>query len=397
MANGTNEIRKVDDGGERTGKGGRTRRFLVFFLVLAAVLGLVLAAAYRDGTGFDVLRRYLHYGGSASSGEERYRYDASPGNRFAALGNQLVVLSDTSLRLLDKDGGETWSAQVKMTAPALSQGGDRVAAYDIGGRTLYVLDKTGGIFQLEMGEDEPLISATLNDRGMLAVTAQRPNAKGAVYVYDASLEEEPVCRVISGERFVTEARVSGDGTTLAVVRLGQEGGVFVSNVVLYDLRQPGEISSFAGYDVPDALVLATGEQAGGLTAVSDTCVTCVSYGGRDSASYSYGGDHLRSYSLGEDFTALLLNRYQAGNVGRLVTLDADGAELGSLDVNEEIRGLSAAGRYLAVLYTDRLVVYNEDLQVYASLRGLTDVSAALMRPDGSALLLSAESASQFLP
>ena len=397
MANGTNEIRKVDDGDERTGRRGWLRRFAVFFLALVVVLGLVLAAAYRDGTGFDVLRRYLHYGGSASSGEERYRYDASPGNRFAVLGNQLVVLSDTSLCLLNKDGGETWSTQVKMTAPALSQGGGRVVAYDIGGRSLYVLDKTGGIFHLEMGEDEPLISATLNGRGMLAVTAQRQNAKGAVYVYGASLEQEPLCRVISGERFVAEARVSGDGNTLAVVRLGQEGGVFVSNVELYDLRQSGAISSFENYDIRDALVLVTGEQEGELTMVSDTCVTCASYSGKESTHYSYGGDHLRDYSLGDSFTALLLNRYQAGNVGRLVTLDASGGELASLDIHEEIRGLSAAGRYLAVLYTDRLVVYNQDLQVYASLRGITDISAALMRADGSALLLSSESASQFLP
>lgn len=115
------------------------------------------------------------------------------------------------------------------------------------------------------------------------------------------------------------------------------------------------------------------------------------------ASYDCGGAYLRSYSLGEEFTALLLNRYQAGNVGRLVTVDAEGAELGSLELHEEVRSLSAAGRYLAVLYTDRLVVYNENLQVYASLRGISGISSALMRPDGSALLISSESASQFLP
>lgn len=397
MGNRTKDIWNDDDGAEKVKKGaGRLRRFLIFFLALAAVLGVVLAAAYRDGTGFDVLRRYLNYGGSASSGEVRYRYDASPGSRFAALGDQLVVLSENSLRLLDKDGGETWSAQVKMTVPALSQGGGRVAAYDIGGRSLYVLDRKGEVFYLETEEDEPLISATLNAKGMLAVTAQRRNAKGAVTAYSADMTQA-VFDMVSDERFVTEARISDDGNTLAVVRLGQENGVFVSSVLLYDLREPGEIEPFADYSVPNGLVLAAGQQDGNLVTVSDTCVTCASYSGRVEGAYDCGGAYLRSYSLGEEFTALLLNRYQAGNVGRLVTLDAEGAELGSLEIHEEIRGLSAAGRYLAVLYTDRLVVYNEDLQVYASLRGITGVSGALMRPDGSALLLTAESASQFLP
>ena len=397
MANRTKDIWNDDDGaGWAERRSGRLRRFLVFFLTLAAVLGVVLAAAYRDGTGFDVLRRYLTYGGSASSGEERYRYDASPGSRFAVLGDQLVVLSDNSLRLLNKDGGETWSAQVKMSVPALSQGGGRVAAYDVGGRFLYVLDERGEVFRLETEEDEPLISATLNAKGMLAVTAERRNAKGAVTAYSADMGQV-VFDMTSDERFVTEARVSDDGNTLAVVRLGQENGVFVSNVLLYDLREPGKIEPFADYSISDGLVLATGQQDGRFVTVSDTCVTCASYSGRVEASYDCGGAYLRSYSLGEEFTALLLNRYQAGNVGRLVTLDAEGEELGSLEIHEEVRGLSAAGRYLAVLYTDRLVVYNENLQVYASLRGITGVSGALMRPDGSALLLSAESASQFRP
>ena len=108
MANRTKDIWNDDDGaGKAERHSGPLRRFLVFFLALAAVLGVVLAAAYRDGTGFDVLRRYLNYGGSASSGEERYRYDSSPNSRFAVLGDQLVVLSENSLRLLNRDGGQT--------------------------------------------------------------------------------------------------------------------------------------------------------------------------------------------------------------------------------------------------------------------------------------------------
>lgn len=46
------------------------RKFLIFLLVLIAVLGLVLVAAWRDGTGFDALRRYFAYGTEAV-GEKR--------------------------------------------------------------------------------------------------------------------------------------------------------------------------------------------------------------------------------------------------------------------------------------------------------------------------------------
>ena len=92
-----------------------------------------------------------------------------------------------------------------------------------------------------------------------------------------------------------------------------------------------------------------------------------------------------------------MNRYQSGSVGQLVTVAPDGTTLASLDVTREVLDISAAGRYLAVLYTDSLVVYNPNLQVYASLSGTDFATGVLLRTDGSALLLSSESAGLFLP
>ena len=100
------------------------RSFLSFLVLL-----VVLFAAYRDGTGFDILRRYLHYGRSEQvGGATVYHYDASSKNRYALLGESLVVLSDASLSLYNGAGEEVWSAPVTMTAPALVSGGGRAAA-----------------------------------------------------------------------------------------------------------------------------------------------------------------------------------------------------------------------------------------------------------------------------
>lgn len=395
MADTTRDIWNDSDGEEEKPKKRRKLRgFWAFFLTLAAVLAVVLLAAYRDGTGFDVLRRYLNYGSVEKvGGEVVYDYDASSNNRFAVLGDKLVVLSETSLSLLDSDGGEVWSANVNMAAPALSRGGDRAVAYDVGGLELYVVDQKGEVLHLTADKEEPFIAATLNDKGWLAVTAEMRGYKGCVSVYDKDMEL--VFRFRSSTRFVTDGYVTDDCGYLAAVTLGQENSVFVSNVVLYDVTREDPV---ADYDISDGLVAAIGQQAGKLATVSDTCLTFADTSGKVTASYAYGGAYLRDYDLsGDGFAVLLLNRYQSGSVGRLVTVDAEGTELGSLDVNEEVLSVSAAGRYLAVLYTDRLVVYNQDLQVYASLNGTDYAREVLMRTDGSVLLLSSESAGLFLP
>lgn len=372
--------------------GGKARRFGNFLLVLIVVLGIVALAAYRDGTGFDMLRRYLNYGRpSEAGGEAIYDYDASGKNRFAVLGDYLAVLSDTSFRLLDKNGGEAWSEQVNMSAPALSTCGSRAVAYDVGGTALYVADQSGILLKLTANDGEPFIAATLNEDGWLAVTAEKRGCKGCVSVYNSNLTLAFAFE--SRNRFVLDGCVAGG--RLAAVTLGQEGGIFVSNVVLYELTKE---EPAADYDITGGLVAAIGQQDGLLAAVSDNCLTYASPSGQVTASYDYTGSFLREYDLaGDGFTALLLNRYRSGSLGRLVTVDTRGRELGSLEIREEVLSISAAGKYLGVLYADRLVIYNQNLQTYATLQGADFVQEVLMRPDGSAILISAESAGLFLP
>ena len=395
--NTTKDIWNDDDGAKEPPKKRRMlRKFLIFLLVLIAVLGLVLVAAWRDGTGFDALRRYFAYGTEAVGGEKTvYRYDTDNTNRFARVGTgSLVILSDTSLRLLGPDGSEVWSANVKMNAPALGQGGGLAVAYDIGGTALYVLDETGP--RLELTSDGPLVSANLNGSGMLAVTTQISGTKGHVDVYGADMQV--LFAFNAHRRFVADACVTEDGKSLSVVLMGQEDGTFVSDVSFYDLTRPGEAEVTADYVVPDGLVTAMGCHGSSILTVTDTCFASGRANGKLTGTYSYDGEYLREYDLGGDgFTALLLNRYQSGSVGRLVTVDDEGAEIASLDISEEVRSLSANGRYLSVLYEDRLVVYNSDLEIYATLHGPEHTREVLTRTDGSVLMIASDSAQLFLP
>ena len=362
-------------------------------MVLVVVLVVVLLAAYRDGTGFDVLRRYFTYGETGEESDSGYQYDASSSNRFAVLGERLVVLSNTSLQVLAADGSEVWSTSVKMNTPALAVGGGRAVAYDVGGTELYVVDSEGEQMTLTADPSEPFLAATLNDDGWLAVTAERDNCKGAVDVYSA--QGDLMFTFRSSQRFVTDAYVTDDDSYLAAVTLGQEDSVFVSNIVLYDLT---ETEPVADYDISDGLVLEISQQDNRIVTVSDTVLTLADPKGTVEGSYSYGGEYLREYdTAGDDFTVLLLNRYQSGSLGRLVTVDEKGEEIASLDISDEVVGLSAAGRYIAVLYIDHLEVYNQDLQTYATLEDTGYARDILMRSDGSVLLLASESARLFLP
>ena len=187
------------------------RRFLIFLAVLAAVLGVVALAAWRDGTGFDALRRYFAYG--AGSGSGTIRYEASTANRFAALDGGVAILSDRELTVCKDDGTEVCRLSLSLGSPALAECRGRAVAYDVGGTELYVVDISGEKIHLSL--DGAITAASLNGGGYLAVTAEAPNCKSAVSVYDPSGTE--IFLFKSAQRFLSTASVTEDGKTLAAV------------------------------------------------------------------------------------------------------------------------------------------------------------------------------------
>ena len=371
----------------------KKHRLLGMVITLVVVLAVVLVVAYRDGTGLDVLRRYFNYGGSDTVEATGYAYEADSSNRFGLLGDRLVVVSNTMLRILADDGTEVYSLPVSMQSASLSVGGGYAAAVDIGGSELVVVDREGECLTLNADEGEPFLAATFNSSGYLAVTQAKKNYKCSVSVYDSQMQL--VFTFNSAQRFVLDAWVTENNRSLAAVTLGQENSEFVSNIVLYDLDNTEPRANFS---IQDGLVLAMGQVSGRLAVVADNCLAFADTSGEIKATYDYSGEYLREYDLrGDDYAVLLLNRYRSGSVGRLVTVDDNGEEVAQLDVRSEVRSLSAAGRYIAVLYADQLVIYNQNLEKYASLTGVDSTKSVLMRDDGSVVLVGSREATLYVP
>ena len=59
--------------------------------------------------------------------------------------------------------------------------------------------------------------------------------------------------------------------------------------------------------------------------------------------------------------------------------------------------MSAAGKYIAVLYSDSLVLYTPQLQEYARLDATEYARSVIMREDGTAVLIGSSSAWLYVP
>ncbi len=373
----------------------RRRRPLLVLLAVAVVLaGIVTAAVLLDRSGFDGLRRSIIYAKAVKDENgcaQLYRYNSDQSGHFASLDGSLVSVSMHQLTVLDEKNRTLYDESVKFQTPSLQSRGGRAVAYDVGGTEVYVLSDKGLVYKLDCAGE--VLNASLNQKGWLTVVCGESGCKAAVRVYDA--EGEAVFAFRSSDRFVMTAALSADSRTLAAVTMGQENGVFASYVVFYRVNSDKEAGrcTLRGSVVYDLTAAGSG-----FCAVTEEQMCFLSGDGVMTAAYDYGGDYLRRVSVSDDgYAAVLLGRYRTGTQHRIVTVNGEGKELAALEIDAEVASLSAAGRYVAVLTGEELVIYDKQLNPCAQLQEVSQAREVLMRSDGSAVLAGSMAASLYLP
>lgn len=372
----------------------KPRKWLWLTLIVLVVLGAVAAAVLWDANSFDGLRRSIIYARAEKDETgcaKLYYYENDATSRFAAIDGSLVTVAANQVRLLDERSQVLYQNSVRFLHPDLVSGGGVAVAYDIGGTALYALDSKGLRWQQET--EGELIAVTVNPHGYVTAVYNKSGAKAAVTVWDSN--GTAVFTFQSAQRFVMTAALGQDDRTLAAVTMGQEDGKFQSFLVLYHTDSDKMVAT-TPVDGGVAYALETLQRE--FCAVTEQGLYLLDSGGELKASYSYGGQFLRRCVVGDGgWAALLLSRYKSGGYASLITVDGDGNELGGCDIDGEVLDISTAGRYVAVLFSDRLTIYDKYLTEVATLPDVSEVRAVLMRADGSTVLAGASGASLYLP
>ncbi len=372
----------------------KSRKWLWLTLTVLVVLGAVAAAVLWDANSFDGLRRSIIYARAEKDETgcaKLYYYENDATSRFAAIDGRLVTVAANQVRLLDERSQVLYQNSVRFLHPDMVSGGGVAVAYDIGGTVLYALDSKGLRWQQET--EGELIAVTVNPHGYVTAVYNKSGAKAAVTVWDSN--GAAVFTFQSAQRFVMTAALGQDDRTLAAVTMGQEDGKFQSFLVLYHTDSDKMVAT-TPVDGGVAYALETLQRE--FCAVTEQGLYLLDSGGELKASYSYGGQFLRRCVVGDGgWAALLLSRYKSGGYASLITVDGDGNELGGCDIDGEVLDISTAGRYVAVLFSDRLTIYDKYLTEVATLPDVSEVRAVLMRADGSAVLAGASGASLYLP
>jgi hypothetical protein len=370
-----------------------TRTFLKIVLSIAVIFAVFVGTLLLlPKQKLLPVHSLLHTIGKVFSGTPtvggNFVFDAHMDHVYAEMGGMLLITSRAGVQLFDENGSEALSSGHTYAFPAVSGGTKAAAIWDIGGTQYAVVHANGEIDQF----DAPgaLISVSMNENDWFAVASEETRYKGSVTVYDS--DASPVFQWNSGVGYVVDADLSPSNQLLAVVTLTQQG----SRIVSFSLNSEEEKGSFQSQDT----VYFDLEQVSDsrLCAISDHALSFFNESAERTAEYRFSDEYLKDYSLdGDGIAVLLLGKYRAGGKNRLVTVDVGGSEAGSLEIDGEVLSISAKGRLIAGVYPDQIVLYRSDLSEYGVLKQTTGIKKALVNADGTAYIISGNSAAIFSP
>ncbi len=317
-----------------------------------------------------------------------FSFDPYSENRFTAIGRGLLVSADSGLTLFDEKGSLILSQTVGYAAPLTYSRGKTAAVWSQENSIALLMKETGET--VEVGLPGSVITGKVNEQGWGVFLAREGGSRGVAIAVKP--DGQAVYRVRMGSSYPVDADLSPDSGSLALLTLQGEG----SHLGIYSLNQETELRSWTGgeeiffeveYLSGNALILLSTERA---VFLDEKC--------QPVQEFSFEEEYLKDYAVSEEgFIVLALGRHRSGNASRLLTLDRDGRELASQELQSEVEGLSAAGRWISVLYQDRLVICGPDLQEKGRLENASGVQASLVREDGSAIVVAGGNATIFEP
>lgn len=370
-------------------------RIGALLVTILLIIGAIVLVVYRDKLNLDSLKRYITYrnlekNDAGQTTEFNYTQDAS--NAFASLDGTLLLCSDTALQLYSNSGLLYIDEQVKMSQPVITTCGPYAVAYDVGGNDLYVIHNKEVVQTYSSAQGCDLLSVRVNENGYLAVVEQASGYKASVKIFDDRLQLL-LTENISSE-YVMDAIVSPDNGQFAVVTIGQKDKAFNSTITLYECKE-GDL--LATTTLKDQFVLDLNWKASLLWVQERDGAAVLDSDLKVLGNWTESNQYLQGYSLdGDGYAVEVFSWYKAGGSGEVLLINENGEAEVSQAISGEVLSVSAAGKYIAVLTTESLILYTDDLKEYSTTEN-NGSKRAIINSDGATMMIGTDSTRLYVP
>lgn len=377
--------------GEKPPKKHRLKnRWLAFILIVLVVIAVVVVILLSNSTALDSLKRFFRYLG-VDSHSRTIRFDAYGNSSYAVVDDSFAVASQSGLSVYSEGGSRLLSLSGGFSHPLLVTSDDLALLYDLGGTRFALFDAEGEIL-FDLTASGRIFDADLCENGTCAVLYEGTDCHAVLELYSRKGAKLYAHR--SESAFLNTCALSPDGSLAVVTTLGQEDISFVSGARILPTTKEGVRAtfSFAMQVICDVAFLDDET----ICAIGEDTVFFFDADGKLLCEYENAEAGLAAYRFGNDCLLALYDNYDMSQGYSLVCLSSEGKVTASLRLEEEPTALSVNKRYVCVLTSEGVLIYDTDLNLRSRTENVGYL-AALARHDGTALCITSSEAVLFIP
>lgn len=361
--------------------------FIAFFILILGGLGVFwLVRDDLDQNYFQNIAAEISWSfrKRAQTSSDKIIFDGRIDNAYAPFKDGLAVLTTNRLVCYDSIGKEMISSERVFKNPCLQASPKNVLAYDRGGETLVLLNERAVL--LDIKTERPIITASLNRQGFIALVTQAEAYKALVTILDSA--GTAVFKYYSPD-YILDAALSPDSEMLVVSCAGIEDGWTKSRVKVFNRFnvEPEPVTVITPQDEEDLILNVFFQKGGKIFTVGKKNISFYGLDGVLLNSTDNSGRVLLDFSVMNSGIAVRTGRTYNGIESKLELFDFDGKLVDSTELNEEIICQSGGGDYVTLVTSHSILVYDQKLALKSDEPNEMVARQILQRDDGTMFLI----------
>ena len=233
----------------------------IFLLVVFLIFSLTFLRGDITLENLRYLLKFISFTNTETSiTATKINYASGDPNRLELFIGDLCTLSPSGYALYDSRGNQIMSESISYASPVLKASDRFTLCYDLDGAEFTLLNTFTKLY--EGTTEYPITDGTIADNGSFAIASSSREYRTAVTMYDSDFEA--VSRIYKNDHLMA-LEYKPDGSHLAVMTAGAEGGEFYTRV---ELIAPSSDSALASCAL-DGLGYSLYFMDGGITVITD--------------------------------------------------------------------------------------------------------------------------------
>ena len=323
---------------------------VIVFLVFAIVVGASCLAVMMQNNK----NKEIPLNNSPVSEPMSFELDHGISYEHGVTEDRIFFYSAENIKIASLEGELEQDFSLPISQPFFASGGKYALIADKGDRKAYLFK--GSEQKVEFVLTEPIISGSVNASGTCVFVTKGDTHQCSVVVLSSKGEE--LFKWNSGGLYVLAADISDNSRDIAISALNTDGGVLVSNIIMFSINKE---RPFANDSYTDEVFAALTFNGNTLYCIGEKNAYIYNGYGKLTGTVDYSERDLLTYNANGNLLALVFSGSGLSlGAGDLETYNVKGEGMGQFHSAQEISFLDCEGGRIAVGTGRVISILNDD-------------------------------------